>query len=57
MGFEGLPRRECGEWCDCCHADFSFGLRLTDPSPNDGQKLVGIQAGAADEGAVNAVGG
>ena len=21
MGFEGLPRRACGELCDCCHAD------------------------------------
>ena len=28
----------------------SFGLRLADPSPDDGQKLVGMQAGAADAG-------
>ena len=39
---------------DCCHAGCPFGLRLTDPSPDDRQKLVGMQAGAADEGAVHA---
>ena len=32
-----------------------LSLRLIDPSPDDGQKLVGIQAGAADEGTVHAV--
>jgi hypothetical protein len=30
------------------------GERLTDPSPDDGQKLVGMQAGAANEGTVHA---
>ncbi len=34
---------------------FASGLRLTDPSPDDGQKFLGMQAGAADQGAVHAV--
>jgi hypothetical protein len=33
---------------------YRFGKRLTDPSPDDGQKLVGMQAGAANQGAVQA---
>jgi Peptidase family M50 len=31
-----------------------LGLRLVDPRSNDGQKLIGIQAGPADEGAIHA---
>ena len=45
------------EWCDCGHADFPFGLRFTDSGPDDSQKLIGMQAGAADESAVYAVRG
>src|SRR5208337_24467 len=32
-----------------------LGLRRTDRSPDNGQKLIGVQTGSADEGAVHAV--